>query len=102
MPDYISLEEAKKHLNIEPEFADDDDYIESLVDAAEVVVAEDICAPLCEMEDERGKIPSPLRQAILLMVGTFYAGRETIAYGVLVNETPIYRRLISLYRNYSR
>lgn len=102
MPAYITLEEAKKHLNVEPDFTDDDTYITSLVEAAEVVVAEDICMPLYETEVEAGVIPSPLRQAILLMVGTFYASRETLAFGVLVNETPAYRHLISLYRNYLR
>ncbi len=102
MPAYITLEEAKKHLNIEPDFTDDDAYITSLVEAAEIVVAEDICTPLYETELGTGDLPAPLRQAILLMVGTFYASRETLAFGVLVNETPAYRHLIGLYRNYMR
>lgn len=102
MSGYISLEEAKKHLNIEAEFTDDDKYISDLVSAAEYVVAEDICTPLKEIEDEEGEIPPPLRQAILLMIGTFYASRETIAFGVLVNTVPTYKYLISLYRDYSR
>lgn len=102
MSAYISLEEAKKHLNIEPEFKDDDSYIIDLVSAAEDVVAEDICTPLVEIENEEGKLPPLLKQAVLLMVGTFYASRETLAFGVLVNETPVYRHLIGLYRDYRR
>lgn len=102
MSAYISLEEAKNHLNIEADFTDDDAYIQHLVDAAEAVVAEDICTPLAEVESAEGEIPLPLKQAILLMVGTFYASRETQAFGVLVSQLPQYRHIIGLYRDYSR
>lgn len=102
MPVYITLEDAKKHLNIEPDFTDDDAYITSLIEAAEAVVAEDICMPLVEVEVSEGVLPPPLVQAIKLMIGTFYGSRETLAFGVLVNDTKVYRHLIGLYRNYSR
>ena len=69
---YVTLEEAKKHLNIDADFTDDDDYVTSLISAAEKVVALDICVPLEELEEEPGKIPAPLRQAVLLMVGNYY------------------------------
>lgn len=99
---YITLEEAKKHLNIETDFTDDDAYVVALVEAAEAVVAEDICMPLKEVEMSDGVLPPPLLHAIKLMIGTFYNSRETLAFGVLVNDTKVYRHLIGLYRNYAR
>lgn len=102
MPTYISLKEAKEHLRVEPDFTDEDNYIEALIDAAEAVVAEDICTPLVEVETAEGVLPPPLVQAIKLMIGTFYDSRETLAFGVLVNDTKVYRHLIGLYRNYAR
>lgn len=57
---YVTLEEAKKHLNIDADFTDDDDYVTSLISAAEKVVALDICVPLEELEEEPGeKFPLP-------------------------------------------
>lgn len=99
---YITLETAKKHLNIEAEFTDDDEYIASLIEAAEGVVAQDICMPLREVEEDAGRLPAPLRQAILLMVGNYYASRESLVFGALVQDTHAYKHLIGLYRNYSR
>lgn len=98
---YTTLERAKKHLNIEPDFTDDDEYITSLIDVAESVVEEDVCRLLSDLEDERGSIPAPLQQAILLQIGTHYASREGIAFGVQVHEIPSYKHLVGLYRNYS-
>ena len=97
---YITLEEAKRHLNIEADYTDDDSYITTLIDAAEGKVAEDILRPLKELEDEQGAIPAPLRQAILLQVGDFYASREDTVYGVIVHSTGAYRSIVGLYRRY--
>jgi len=36
------------------------------------------------------------------MIGNYYASRESVAFGVLVQDTKAYRHLIALYRNYSR
>ncbi len=102
MPAYISLEEARKHLNIEPDFKDDDDYITELIESAELVVEKDICVPLAEIEAVEGRIPPPLKRAILLLVGSFYASRETEAFGVLMSKLPRYSHIIGLYRDYSR
>ena len=83
----ITLAEAKRHLNIEDDFEDDDQYIS---------------VPLAELEGETGEIPAPLRQAMLLLIGNYYASRESVAFGVLVQDTKAYKHLIGLYRDYSR
>lgn len=101
MAAYITLSEAKNHLRVEEDFVDDDAYILKCIDAAEEVVSQDICVPIDDMKDEQGGIPAPLRQAMLMMLGTFYdSARQTIVFGTLVHKIPAYEHLIGLYRKY--
>ena len=65
---YITLEQAKKHCNVDSSFTDDDTYITSLIDVAETVVSKDICENLSDLEVE-GVIPTPLLRAGLLLIG---------------------------------
>lgn len=99
---YISLELAKKHLNLEPDFVDDDTLIMQYTTAAEMTVLLDVNASSFEeLETEPGVLPAPLQQAILLLLGTYYGSRESIVYGVIMQQVPAYKHLISLYRNYA-
>lgn len=98
---YITLEEAKKHCNIEEGYTDDDAYIGSLIDVAEKVVSEDICVELEMLEDSNGDIPAPLKQAALLLIGHYYNFREAVAFGVTMQVPLGYKHLTMLYRNYS-
>ena len=99
---YINLKTAKKHLIIDEDFTDDDEYIQMLIDAAEKTVSDDICEDLEDLEDGDGKIPSPLIYAICLQIGDYYAHRETVVFGRTMNETPVYKHLVGLYRNYGK
>lgn len=97
---YIQLYQAKKHLNLNEDFRDDDEYIMSLVEVAEKVVERHIDTRLSKLEDGDGDLPTPLLQAMLLLVGNFYANRESVAFASS-NEVPLsYNYLIDLYRNY--
>lgn len=99
---YVDLQIVKRHLNIEEVFTEDDEYINELIDAAETVVSKDICIELKTLVDEESKkIPAPLRQCILLMVGQFYENRDPVAFAQS-SEVPLsYSYLVSLYRNYA-
>ncbi|CAN7313592.1 head-tail connector protein [Rhizobium rhizogenes] len=77
----VSLAEAKAHLRIS--FAADDDYVTSLLEAAEGFVSEigvALAAP----------VPAPIKHAVLLLVSHWYNAREAtgekpsqaIAFGV--------------------
>lgn len=99
---YIDLKLAKKHLIVDESFTDDDVYIETLIEAAEKTVSMDVCENFKDIEDENGKIPAPLRHAILLQVGDYYAHRETVSFGSTLREIPSYQKIISLYRNYEK
>lgn len=98
----MTLEEIKKHLNIENDFHDDDNYLLMLYGVAEETVAKHICCVLDDVLDDQGELPLPLSQAILLYIGDLYNSREGNAYGVNVTQIPFsYEYLLSLYKNYS-
>lgn len=99
---YVSVQLLKKHLNIDDEFTDDDNYLSVLEEVAEKTVQRHICQLLSEIEDEEGHIPAPLCQAIMLYAGVLYNSRESVAFGGNPVDVPhTYEYLINLYKNYS-
>lgn len=97
---YIDLDTAKKHLNIESAFTEDDEYILGLIDMAEQAVRVHVNEDFEVLAEQNGGcLPAPLLQAMLLMVGNMYQNREPL--GTRNQELPFsYRYLIDLYRNY--
>lgn len=100
---YATLEMAKRHLNIEDAFTDDDDYIEGLIDVAEEKVAAELCMDVDGMAsiNNGGSLPAPLIQAILLTIGAYYTNREDIT---TVQTRPLeygVKYLTQLYRNFT-
>ena len=99
---YTDLDTIKRHLNVDSDFYEDDMYICDLMDVAEKAVEREIDTPLSQLEDDNGNIPQPLVHAMLLMVGNFYANRESISYASSQNVPYSYQYLCDLYRNYNR
>lgn len=100
---YIDLQLAKRHLNVEDEFTEDDEYIKLLVSVAEEKVAKELCVSVEDLATIDGgkEIPAPLKQAILLSVGGYYEFREEIT---AVQSRPLeqgVKYLTALYRDYS-
>lgn len=97
---YIELDTAKKHLNIEPDFTEDDEYILGLIDMAEASVRVHVNEDFDTLAEENGGcLPAPLFQAMLLMIGNMYQNREPL--GTKNQALPFnYQYLIDLYRNY--
>lgn len=97
----ITLELVKKHLNIDEEFKDDDEYLMMLVDVAIVAVEKHIDHSLSDLQED-GDLPSPILQAILLFVGDMYQSRESVAFTNAVEIPNGYQYLLSLYKDYSK
>lgn len=96
----INLERIKKHLNIDTEFTDDDDYIEFLCSVAEDVVQKHIDKTFEEIIAEEGEIPNALLHAMLLFIGNMYDSRESNTYGS-VNKVPhSLEYILNMYRDY--
>lgn len=75
---YITVEDLKKHLNVD--HSEDDAYIEELAEVAEDAVAEYLNRPLADFMDGAGTLKASVRHAIRLLVGTWYANRESVAF----------------------
>ena len=97
----LTLERVKQHLNLEPDFTEDDQYILGLIDMAEKAVRVHVNEDFTDIAKRNGGFPTPLLQAMLLMVGQMYMNREII--GTKTDELPFnYQYLIDLYRNYNK
>lgn len=98
---YIQLDLAKKHLNLEEDFLEDDEYILSLIEVAESAVRVHINEDFADIAERNGGcLPPPILQAALLMIGNLYQHRETL--GNKAQALPYnYQYLIDLYRNYN-
>lgn len=94
----VDLELLKKHVRAD-DFADDDDYLAHLLDAAEQYVCTATNREAAELlEMGGGKLPTMLRQAVLLIAGHWYNQREAVS-GVQMAEVPYtLQALIKPYR----
>ena len=96
---YISLDKCKKHLNIDPEFKEDDNYIMSLVEVAEEIVQRHIGYRFEDILVD-GQLPMALQHAMLLFIGNMYANRESVTFGS-ASELPLsYNYILQLFENY--
>ena len=96
---YVTLTEAKKHLNIDDQFKDDDEYIGALIQVAEDAVAHHIDIALEDMVVD-GVLPSAIHHSILLLVGNLYANREPVAYTSVAKVPYTLDYLLGLFKRY--
>lgn len=97
----LDLELIKKHLNIDSEFTEDDDYLLMLKDVAVSVIERHIDHDLSDLSVD-GELPKPIQQAALLYIGNMYASRESIAFTSATEIPFAYDYLLSLYKDYSK
>jgi uncharacterized phage protein (predicted DNA packaging) len=74
----LTIEEIKKHLNIDHN--EDDAYIEELILVAEDAVQSYLNRPLTEMVDSNGNLKPAVRHSCRLLIGTWYANRESVVF----------------------
>lgn len=91
----VTIADAKKHLNIETYFTEDDNYISTLIDVSFSSIknrcnnttwtdSSAITSGTMDFADytiSGTTIPMVIRQCILLMVGNLYANREPVSFG---------------------
>lgn len=100
----LTVDDLKKHLNIDHD--EDDAYIEDLISVAEDAVETYINRPLSDMVDAEGKLKPAIRHACRLLIGTWYANRESVVFstpselpdGVVALLLPL-RRFVSSSEN---
>lgn len=96
--EYLTLSELKKQLVIDADFHDDDEYLTSLGDTAEAMVAKQLDKSLEDVVGENdGVLPPTLKHAMKLLVEYFYDNR-----GSGENQIPdAFFYICSMYRNYA-
>ena len=99
---YLTIAQAKKHLNLEDDFIEDDDYISDLIDVSECVVENHIHQKLTDLATLNDGVLCPsLIHACLLMLGNFYANREIVSFSTKTSAIPFnYQYLLDPYINY--
>lgn len=97
---FITLEQAKKHLNIDATFKDDDSYIEQLIEVAEDTVEKNCNIALGE-QGEGGELPPSTYHSILLLIGNLYNNREATTYSNIQEVPYAYKYLVNLNRNFT-
>ena len=93
----ITLDEIKQHLNLEKGWNGENQYLQSLLDAAKQVVQLHICDSIDSKTSEE---QLPLAHAIKLLVGTWYMNRESLSNLSKGNHSYEYEYILSLCKNY--
>lgn len=97
---YLTLQELKEHLNIEPDFKDDDQYILTLAQTAEDAFERHTDRKLTDIL-VNGDLPASARHCMKLMVGQWFANREGTVFASNNKIDYAIDYLIALNRKYS-
>lgn len=93
---YTTLDKAKKQLNIEEDFTDDDDYITSLIDVVEASIANYCDGGLDDIDDE--DMPTPVMHSALLLIAHLYLNRAVVSFAQGIEIPYSFKFLLSPYR----
>lgn len=91
----LTLPEVKLHLRIDHD--DEDALIGALIDTATAAVGERLNMP---PEQLTPTVPSPIKSAALLLIGSLYADRESQSDRPF-NSNPTFEMLLAPYRVYT-
>lgn len=96
---YVTIKQAKKHLQIDDDYKDDDEYLIMLIQVAEDSVEQSLCIPLANLLKD-GLLPKAVFHSILLMIGNLYSNREPVSFTSVVKVPYTLEYLLSLYKHY--
>lgn len=97
---YIAIDKIKRHLNIDMDFKEDDQYLMALSEVAESVVERHVGYKFSDLvEKNGGELPMPLQHAMLLFIGQLYANRESVTFGSATVLPHAYEYILDLYTN---
>lgn len=98
---YLTVPLLKKHLNIDEYFKGDDELIAQLGEVAEQMVDQHLNDNIdAIVQDNNGKLPMPIKQAMMLLVGNLYQNREGIAFATASEIPHSYEYLLYPYKTY--
>lgn len=95
---YIAIDKIKRHLNLDMDFKEDDQYLMALSEVAEEVVQRHIGYRFEDILVD-GQLPMAIQHAMLLFIGTMYANRESVTFGSATVLPHAYEYILDLYTN---
>ena len=99
MPQYITLEEIKKQCVVDPDFHEDDEFLEMLGDAAEDMASNLLDCSLDELVAEKGELPASIRHAIRMLVDYMYSQNRGSSGESIDIPNAVYT-MLKLYRSF--
>ena len=93
---YTTLAAAKKHMNIEEAFTDDDNYINDLISVCELSISNYCDGGLDDYDDN--DMPVTVKQATLLLIGHLYVTRTIVSFSQGVEIPYSFKFLLNPYR----
>lgn len=91
----------KKHLQIDEDYQNDNDYLLQLYNVAEQSILRHLnVSSIEELKGEEENIPLPIQQAILLLIGNLYKNREPVSDKTAIKIPYTFEYLIDFYRKY--
>lgn len=94
----VDLVLFKKHVRAD-DFAEDDEYLQHLLDAAEISVITATNRTEKELIDgNAGKFPVPLIQAVMMLAAHWYNQRESVSTAQMYQVPDALQALIKPYR----
>ena len=96
---YTNLLDAKTHLNIESDFTDDDLYITSLLNVAELAV-QNYCNDETFADFTALTAPVTLVQAVYFLTANWFINRQIVSFAQGVEIPYTFQFLLNPYKNY--
>lgn len=96
---YVTVKQAKKHLQIDDDFKDDDEYILLLIQVAEDAIESNLNIPLASLLKD-GWLPKSVYHSILLMIGNLYSNREPVSFTSATKVPYTLEFLLATYKHY--
>jgi len=93
---YVTLVDAKKHLNIETEYIGDDAYITSVISVVEEAISKYCDGGLTDLDP----VPVAVKHAALLLVAHLYVNRTMVSFAQGFEIPYSFKFLLNPYKAY--
>lgn len=99
---FVSLDKVRSHLNLDEFYHEDDEYLVHIINAAEDAVAKRLNQHSLSriVDPHTGYLPESVVHAVLLLVGSWYAARETFSNQSVSQLPHSFDFLADLNKNY--
>lgn len=93
---WLTLEKIKAQLRIEPEFHDEDEWLEDAGETAEDAILDAMNRSYENLFEVYGRVPAPVRHSSLMLVTSLYKDREK-DLSFEVHNNPTFSLLLKPY-----